>query len=351
MARGTWLLIVFVVLAAVTIGFWWNRTSDPEAIRITWEIASAPPLIMGVIPYLPEQLLKREFHALTGYLSKNLHREVQLNFAVDYESLGRLLDLGKVQLAWFSANSFESLNRENRWESICRPLREGAVRHRGAIVVREGSGIRTLAELRGRRFAYVDRHSGTGFVMPNQLFRAEGIDPLRFFSEVTFTGNHSTSISGVLSGAYDAAAVYDVYSGHALWALDLKTQKTIPVPVSSESPVVMEASHTRLVPGSGFAHEGLFCIAFTEWLLNDPVAVRRDMDATFKEQIRDLLVNMKKYPGGSEVLQELSQLRKWNGFIDERSLAETIASQDWALGRPQSLATETASSVTPLRER
>ena len=357
MARGTWALIVLFLLASVAGGFLWQRSLKADDIQITWEIAPSPPLVMGVIPYLPEQLLKREFRALTGFLATNLQREVHLNFAVDYESLGRLLELEKVQLAWFSANSFDALNR-GRWEVICRPLREGADRHRGAIVVREDSGIKSLADLKGKRFAYVDPHSGTGFVMANRLFGSQGIDPLRFFSDVVFTGNHSISIAGVLAGEYDAAAVYDVFTSQASGAhgVDLQVGAIAPAsafdalapgsftpflipsqvaygvtvkPATTSAPVssasLALASESSVIQGSGYSPPGLLCIAVTDWLLNDPVVVRKDMDPALKEELRNQLVHMDQYPDGKEVLVELAQLRKWNGFVDERTLTGSLS--------------------------
>ncbi len=335
-----------LVTALLLLGICLYRamTTDPDTIQITWEIAPAPPLIMGVIPYLPEQMLKREFRSLTQYLARNLGRDVQLNFAIDYESLGKLLDLDKIQIAWFSSNSFDALKGEKPWQALCRPLRDGAVRHRGAIIVREDSGIKTLADLRGKRFAYVDPHSGTGFVMPNRLFRSQNIDPLRFFSEVTFTGNHSTSISGVLQGQYDAAAVYDVYSSHSLPDEEQSQQGASTATASIDalsSPAATLPLPDETFSGSGSAAKGLFCVDFTDWLLNDPVVVRSDMDLELKERIRELLVHMNAYPGGREVLAELSVLRKWNGFIDER---QVVAS--WPM---KTVSEATGSSVVETR--
>lgn len=253
-------------------------------LTISWTVSATPPLVLGVIPYMTEAALNREMGPIMTYLSRHLNREVKINVASDYQALGRLLDLGKVQLAWFSSTSFEKLNEAGDWESLCRPLRDGKIDHDGVIVARVDGPVKTLADLKGRRFAYVDRFSGTGFVQANAFFRAQGIDPLRYFQSITLTGNHSFSIDGVLRGEFDGAAIFDVFGEQADGGLTSSTAQ-------------------------------LVCIATTGAILNDPVVVRKDLDVALKDRLRDLFVRMPSHEGGKEVLAELHRIRRWDAFV------------------------------------
>ncbi|MFZ2960646.1 MAG: phosphate/phosphite/phosphonate ABC transporter substrate-binding protein [Candidatus Ozemobacteraceae bacterium] len=281
---GRWVIGLALFAGLVWAAFVQTGPVGRSDLQITWTVSPKSPLYLGVIPYMNETALSREMGPIMAYLSRHLKQEVKMNVASDYEALGRLLDLGKVQMAWFTSTSFERLNRVGIWETLCRPLRDGKAGHFGVIAVRADGQIKTIADLKGRRFAYVDRFSGTGFVQANLLFREQGIDPLTFFREVVLTGNHSFSIDGLMKGEFDGAAVFDIFGDQA-------------------------------DGGLGSATSSLVSIATTGFILNDPVVVRKDMDSALKFRLRELFIHMSEHEGGKEVLAELNRLRHWNAFI------------------------------------
>lgn len=85
--------------------------------------------------------------------------------------------------------------------------------HRSAIVVRTDAAYDRLAELRGARCAVNERSSNTGM----NLLRAEVArvaERRRFFAEVRFTGAHVASLTAIVEGQADVAAVDAVTLAH-----------------------------------------------------------------------------------------------------------------------------------------
>lgn len=78
--------------------------------------------------------------------------------------------------------------------------------HRSFIVVRARSGLTSLEDLRGKRFAINQLDSNCGMNLPRRLFA-----PLarggRFFSSTTVTGSHAASARAITAGDADAAAI------------------------------------------------------------------------------------------------------------------------------------------------
>lgn len=283
------LLAITLLIMTGTLCLWklgTALTGQSDSLEITWEIAGKPTLVLGVIPYVSNDSIRKELNPLIAYLAAHLDRPVQLVIATDYERLKKLLDYGKVHLAWFSSTSYDKLNTENAWEVTCRPVRSGSVFHRGIIITQASGTVKTLFDLRGKTFAYVDRNSGTGFIYPNHIFIEHGIDPLSFFGKVVFTGNHTNSIDGVLDGTYDAAAVFNLF---------IENQQYQPKLAS------------------------LTILYETNLLLNDPIVVRKDMDSDLKKRLADYLVNMASFPDGLPVLEHLQNVRKWENFISEEN--------------------------------
>lgn len=76
----------------------------------------------------------------------------------------------------------------------------------GIIVAKKGSGIRRLADLKGRTFNFGDPASTSGHLVPKaELIRA-GLVPDRDV-KTRFAGDHTTSLVSLWNGGADAAAV------------------------------------------------------------------------------------------------------------------------------------------------
>ncbi|MFZ2956703.1 MAG: phosphate/phosphite/phosphonate ABC transporter substrate-binding protein [Candidatus Ozemobacteraceae bacterium] len=292
-------LLIFLLIIGLWSGvtFFGSHPSGATSVPfgITWRVASQAPLIFGVIPYGTDQALAQEFTPLSTYLRRHLGREVKLMVASSYKSLGRLLDSGDVEIARFSAIPYEMFNTANQWEVLCRPVVSGKVFSRGVIVTTAKGPILTLEALQGKHFAFVDPYSGTGCIKAKAFFQAKGIDPLTFFGRISFSGNHSASLNGLRTGLYDGAAVF-------------------------ENALTGSSSGSRVTnPG-----EEVRRLGFTEWILTDPIVIRKSMPSELKENLKDLFVNMKDREFGASVAAELKSLRNYDGFLAEEEIRNLL---------------------------
>jgi len=87
------------------------------------------------------------------------------------------------------------------------PRVRGKITYRSYVIVRRESEARTFADLVGKRFAFTDPLSNTGYIYPLSLIRRLGSTRERFFSSHTFVGSHDRAIRAVQRGVQDAAAV------------------------------------------------------------------------------------------------------------------------------------------------
>lgn len=77
------------------------------------------------------------------------------------------------------------------------------------ILVRSDSGISDLAGLKGKKFAWVDAISTSGYLFPLLTVKNKtGQDPKTFFASTIFAGGHPQSILALYNGQVDAAASY-----------------------------------------------------------------------------------------------------------------------------------------------
>lgn len=92
---------------------------------------------------------------------------------------------------------------------------DGKTEYRAAIVTRPDSPVRSVADLRGKRFVFGEIGSARGYLIPRMILEESGIR-LQDLSEFTFTGSHELTARAVLSGRWDAGGI------HALLAHSLE---------------------------------------------------------------------------------------------------------------------------------
>lgn len=197
-------LAASLVLAVVTAGC---RQQDRLEVQLT--AAGEREIRLGVLPADDPGRMARALRPVLSHLSAALGRPVDLVVSPTHEMLGDLLDTGRVDLAWWSGAAHSRFAKSRNVTTLATVVRRGRTSSRGVLVVRAASGLRTVADLKGARFAYVDRNSGSGFVAANRLLIEAGLDPLADLGSLEFTHGHHQSLLGVLEGRYDAAAVHE----------------------------------------------------------------------------------------------------------------------------------------------
>ena len=75
------------------------------------------------------------------------------------------------------------------------------------IVASADSGIRTLADLKGKQVSFGSPSSTSGHLMPRSNLLQAGIDPEKDFRRIAYSGAHDATIASVVSGRVDAAAL------------------------------------------------------------------------------------------------------------------------------------------------
>jgi phosphonate transport system substrate-binding protein len=278
-----WFLAAAVGLGGLIYAGWLNF-GQHELPKLV--LRSAPILNFGFLPYAEPSHMRALYSAVAPHLAEHLKMEVRFILAPDYLTMGRMMESQMVDMAWFTPASYARIARKLGGQPICKPFRRGGRTYRPIVVVRKDSRVKTLKDLKGARFAYMDRNSTSGFIMANQMLAREGIDePLEFFSSVEFTYSHSESLRGVKSGKYDSTATY-------------------------------EGAVEELAAELG---DGMFrTIAIGPTIPNDPIVLRSGLDPKLVARIRELMLNIEKYPSGQKAIEKLANLEKITRFVPTR---------------------------------
>ena len=68
------------------------------------------------------------------------------------------------------------------------------------FIAKTDSGIKTLADLKGKHVSFGSQSSTSGHLMPRSFLLQAGIDPDKDFKRVAYSGAHDATIAAVVSG-------------------------------------------------------------------------------------------------------------------------------------------------------
>lgn len=189
-ARGARLLGIAAFAAAVAFG-----AHAQQVLRVT------------TIPEEAATEQVRKFTPLASYLSDKLGMKVEFTPVNDYPAAVEALVNKKVDLVWFGGFTYVQANIRSGGKVIPIAQREEDTRFQSVFIAKTDSGIKTLADLKGKQVSFGSQSSTSGHLMPRSFLLQAGIEPERDFRRVAYSGAHDATIASVVSGRVDAAAL------------------------------------------------------------------------------------------------------------------------------------------------
>ncbi|MGK7928962.1 MAG: phosphate/phosphite/phosphonate ABC transporter substrate-binding protein [Spirulina sp.] len=155
-----------------------------------------------------EQKQQREL--LADYLEEKLGLPVNIQISQDYENAIDLIAEGKVQMAYLGPFSYVRAKQRNpQLEPLVAYIdkRTGRPWYTSTIVANTQSGIKTVEDLKGKRFGFVNQSSTSGYLVPLAHLVSNNIAPEQDFREVQYTGSHNKNAEALASGKIDAVGI------------------------------------------------------------------------------------------------------------------------------------------------
>jgi len=259
--------------------------SDP--VMVVGATLPSRPLRMGHPPNLSVKTSTAEYSRLADYLGQSLGHDVYIVVPDSYDEVVQLLVDGKLDFALLTPFLYvRAKTRMPTLKLVASLLGEGAPQYRGYIVTAATSPYHSVSDLRGKRFAFVDRASASGYLFPTALLHENNLNPEQDFREVVYAGSHPQVVEWVLSGRVDAGAISSTTFMHMRG----------------------EAISSRL-----------FILAKTDWIPFDAFVAHPAMPASAVQRVRTALLSIDaRTAEGREILTGVTTN---NGFVEANETA------------------------------
>ncbi|PLX47537.1 MAG: hypothetical protein C0613_13700 [Desulfobulbaceae bacterium] len=176
-------------------------------------------LVFGVHPFKSTSELAKMFRPLIDYLEKETGSSISFRTAKNYDAALNALLAGDMHISFMGPSLFAiaSGQHADKIHLLGTASKDGNPTFKGVIIAKEGSSINSLADLKGKKFAFGDRESTLSCYVPAHMLMQAGI----FESlEYKFLGSHDNVAKAVQLGMFDAGgikpAVAAKYTGQGL---------------------------------------------------------------------------------------------------------------------------------------
>ena len=149
----------------------------------------------------------RKFGPLTKYLERTVGMKVDFEPVNDYPAAVEALVNKQVELVWFGGFTYVQAQIRSGGKIIPIAQREEDTSFRSVFITQTNSGIKRLADLKGKQVSFGSQSSTSGHLMPRSFLLEAGIDPDKDFKRVAYSGAHDATIAAVVNGRVDAAAL------------------------------------------------------------------------------------------------------------------------------------------------
>ena len=112
----------------------------------------------------------------------------------------------QTDIAWYGAVTFGQANEKCGVDLLAVDVLDGDASYYSGIFVAKDSGIKTIADLKGKSMAFGSPSSTSSFNFPVAMLIADGVDPVKDLKKIIIAGSHSASLAALAEGKVDAAA-------------------------------------------------------------------------------------------------------------------------------------------------
>jgi len=245
--------------------------------------AKKPPVGQLLIGLIPEQNIFKQierYEPLMEYLFRKTGTKMKLKILPRYGNIVDNFTSSGMDGAFFGSFTYTLAHAKVGVEVLARPVAlDNTSTYHGLIFARKDSNIRTARDMKGKRFAFVDKATTAGYLLPLEYFHEHGISNYKgYLKESYFAGTHEDVIYDVLNRKADIGAA----------------KNTV---------------FQRLAKGDPRIMKELVILERSPEVPENALALRKDIDASVRGRLKDALLTMHLDPDGKKVLEQFGALK------------------------------------------
>lgn len=234
------------------------------------------PIKFHLVPAVDAKVLTDNSKVLKEYLEKNTAYKFQITIPQNFVAVVESFGTNRADVAAINTYGYYLAHKQYGAEARLTVIRYGSATYQSQFLARADSKIKSLKDLNGKKVAFVDPASTSGYLLPLKTLKDLKVEP----KDTVFAMKHDSVVTMIYQGQVDAGATY--YSPPQNGQIEDARRL-----VKTQYPDV---------------EQKVKIIELSEPIPNDPIAFRKDMPEEMKEKIVDTLLQFAATPEGQKAL-------------------------------------------------
>lgn len=267
------LLTVFALLLSLVITTSCKKEEQPLG-------SAENPIKFFFVPSVDATLLESGAKVVKDFLEKETPYKYRFAIPQSYVAVVEAFGTDRADVASLNTFGYIMANERYGTEALIRVIRYGSDSYKSQIIVRaDNKEITKLEDLDGKKFAYVDSASTSGYLLPAKYLMDKKVKP----SATVFAKKHDNVVTMVYQGQVDAGATFYTPPENG----KLQDARRL---VMTQFPDV--ESKVKI-------------LELTTEIPNDPIVFRKDLPPEMKKSIQHALMRFIKTPEGNQAFHDL----------------------------------------------
>lgn len=269
------ILILLVTITGLTM----------SCTKKTAELGSAEnPVKLHFVPSVDAKVIEENSKAFKDYLEKNTPYKYEITIPQSYVAVVEAFGTKRADVAAFNTFGYILAHDKYGAQAKMTVLRHGLATYQSQFIVKAGSPIKKLEDLAGKKVAFVEPASTSGYLLPMKTLKEKNIDP----KETVFAGKHDNVVSMVYTGQVDAGATF--------YSPPFKDDKGV---------MQMEDARRLVLTQYPDVESKVVILSLSEPITNDPIVFRKEMPEDMKTKIVDSMMAFVATPEGKSAFKAI----------------------------------------------
>lgn len=258
------------------------------------------PIKFFLVPSVDVKILEDNSKQLKTFLEAHTPYKFQITIPQSYIAVVESFGTKRADVAAINSYGYYLAHKRFGAEARLTVIRGGIATYQSQFISRVDSKITTLKDLKGKKVAFVDPSSTSGYLLPLKTLKDHKVEP----KETVFGMKHDSVVTMVYQGRVDAGATY--YSPPQNGKIEDARRL-----VKTQYPDI---------------EEKVKIIYLSDPIPNDPIVFRADLPEVMKEKITDAILEFAATPEGAKAIDLMlgaSSFKKSND-ADYESVREML---------------------------
>lgn len=237
------------------------------------------PVKLFFVPSVDAKVIDANSKIMKEWLEAHTPYKFEIHIPQSYIAVVEAFGSKRADVAALNPFGYYLANKKYGAEARLIVERYGSAYYRSQIIAKKGL-FKDISDLNGKKFAFVDPASMSGYILPLKFLRDSGVK----LGETVFAMKHDNVVSMIYQGQVDAGATF--YSP------------------KDEKDGIQDAR--RLVKAQyPDVEDKVEILKLTVEIPNDPITFRKELSEEMKAKISEAFVEMVKTDEGREVFKNI----------------------------------------------